>query len=175
MRRGGRQTAGHTRALLRVGHDLHEMSVRIREVQAAPASARIDLTVRRIARPAAIGDVFGFETAEDLVELLVTDEERVVMRIEGVAGAPVETQVVVDVYLSKGRIGLDTAQPKDPREKPGRALLVARWHDGVIQNDRHGNGAPAMVDRSELIVAHAVTRWIRFSRAWPRSLAAVFR
>src|SRR5438093_362166 len=67
---GGRQRLGFC-------HDLHQVAVGIGEVQAPATEAVVDLAIGWRARPAAITHVLRLDTAEDRIELLVIDQERV--------------------------------------------------------------------------------------------------
>src|SRR5690242_15735621 len=78
-RRGGRSTWPPTRS---GGHHFEHVPVRVLEVEAAAATAMVDLHVAARARPAAIGDAFRLDPVEDRVEFGVTDPERVVMAFE---------------------------------------------------------------------------------------------
>src|SRR5438093_12756721 len=60
-------------------HDLQQVAVRVLEVEAAPASAGVDLAVRVAVWPAAVGNSLGPHPAEDRVELRFADMDGVGM------------------------------------------------------------------------------------------------
>src|SRR5258708_22249402 len=113
------------------------MPVGVDKVEPAPAAARVDLAVRRCVRPTAVPNTLGLEAAKDLVELLVGDQKRVVVTLEGLAIVPVEAQVRIDVNLSEVAHGPAVRHAKNAGKEPGRAFLVLGRHDRVVERDRH--------------------------------------
>src|SRR6266851_1172548 len=113
------------------------MAVGVGKVEAAPAATGVDLAVRRRIGPTAVLDTVRFQPTKDFVKLRVCDQKRVVVTLKAVAIVPVEAQVRIDVHLGEVADRSAVAQPEDVGKEFGRAFLVSRRHDGVVERDRH--------------------------------------
>src|SRR3989442_1319325 len=129
-------------------HDLQQVAVRVLEVETAPAPAGVDLAVGVAVWATAVGDPLGRHPGEDRLELRLADMERVVMALArpGVEARPapqfwlvrkVKGQALVHLHLREvARARLDR-QAEDLGEELGGGDLVFRWHDGMVQANRH--------------------------------------
>ena len=88
---------------------------------------------------AAIDDAFGFDAAENGVELGVRDMESVVMVPELTRVVEVERQPVVHSDRRELPAWPIVVESKDVSEEPRRFILVVRRNYGVIQLDGHIN------------------------------------
>jgi hypothetical protein len=112
------------------------MSVGIVEVDAAAAVVVIDLTRSALARVGPMVEAAFDDPAEDLVELVLSDQERVVLRGNRVIGlVVVEREAVVDVNDEEGTEASRSREAQDLGEKGRRPLLVAAPDDRVIEFD----------------------------------------
>src|SRR3989454_5291121 len=129
-------------------HDLQQVAVRVLEVETAPAPAGVDLAVGMAVWATAVGDPLGRHPGEDRLELRLADMERVVMALArpGVEARPapqfwlvrkIKGQALVHLHLREvARARLDR-QAEDLGEELGGGDLVFRWHDGMVQANRH--------------------------------------
>src|SRR2546422_749595 len=129
-------------------HDLQQVAVRVLEVETAPAPAGVDLAVGVAVWATAVGDPLGRHPGEDRLELRLADMERVVMALArpGVEARPapqfwlvrkIKGQALVHLHLREvARARLDR-QAEDLGEELGGGDLVFRWHDGMVQANRH--------------------------------------
>src|SRR5258708_5342424 len=80
---------------VRLGDDLEEVAARLFEVNAAAAVVVVDLALLLLHRIGPVVDALLLDAAEDLVELLLADEERVVLLLDLVVGvAEIERHAV---------------------------------------------------------------------------------
>src|SRR5438067_196638 len=77
--------AGRARLAFRAGHHFEQMPVEILEVEAASATASVDLAVLGRARSTAEFAPGCLYAAQDGVELLIADVKRVVVALERIA------------------------------------------------------------------------------------------
>src|SRR5438105_6496223 len=82
-------------AAVRARDDLEEVAARVLEVHAAAAVVVVDLALLALARIRPVVEPALLDAAEDLVELLLADEERVVLLLDLVIGvAEIERHAV---------------------------------------------------------------------------------
>src|ERR1700704_2134477 len=74
--------AGCCARSLRHGHQFEYVTVRVFEIESAPAAPIVQLAVVEAPRRAAIGEALLLDAAEDGVEFLLADVKRVVVTVE---------------------------------------------------------------------------------------------
>lgn len=113
------------------------VTVRIAEIDAAAALARIQPPILHAPGITAPGNAHLLHALKDSVELLVAHVERIVMLFKRIR--IIEVQGKVPVYLNRSKVARRPVifKPEDLREEPGRCFLVTRRHDRVIQSYRH--------------------------------------
>src|SRR6266568_5097674 len=143
-----RRVAGAARlgvaAAVRTGDDLHQVPVRVGEVDAATAVVAVDLAGPGPAGVRPVRHVAPGDPPEDHVELVLADQERVVLgRDLSVGLVEVERDAVVrrrdQEPPEPGRGG----QAEDLGEERGQPLLVTARDDGVILYHAHPRPLPA--------------------------------
>ena len=127
-------------ASVRRGDDLEEVAARILEVHAAAAVVMVDLALLLLRRVGPVVEAALFDAAEDLVELLLAHEERVVLRFGLVVRvAEIERHAVRELDGEEiGAERLRRRQSEELSEKLRRRALVAHVDDGVVELDGHG-------------------------------------
>src|SRR4029077_2616034 len=115
------------------GQDLEQVPVRILEVQAAAAVAPVDLPALAAAGVGPVVDPAVADAAEDRVELLLADQERVVLRRDGlVRHVEVEGDVVVHAHDVEWPEACRPRAAEDLREERRRATLIAAPDDRMV-------------------------------------------
>ncbi len=132
-----REAAGRgVTASLRHGHQFEHVSVRIAEIDAAPAIPVVELAVFEAPWRAAVSDVLSFDAAQDGVEIAVADMESEMMALEFVGVVEQQRQRFAD-FDRREMVGAAALEPEYAGEKSGPGDLIARRNDGVIKCDRH--------------------------------------
>src|SRR5207248_404912 len=126
------------------GDDLEEVPARLLEVHAAPAVMAIDLAFVALAGIGPVVEPALLDAAEDGVEFLLRDEERVVLLLDLVVGvAEVERHVVCELDREEVRAErLRLRQAEERGKEIGRGAFVAHVDDGVIELDAHSRNTP---------------------------------
>src|SRR5687768_12779944 len=86
-------------ARLRHRHDFQQVAVRILEIETAPATTGVDLTVGGLVGLAAVGDAPALDPAEDGLELCFAHVEGVVTRARVRLVGEIQGQALVDADL----------------------------------------------------------------------------
>src|SRR6058998_1262939 len=133
----------HLASRLRHRHDFQQVTIRIFEIETAPAAARVNLAIGVIEGPTAVGQLSGLDLLENRIEFDIADMEGVVM---AVARAGVEApwfRVVGEgqgemlVNLHFGEVTPTDLQAENFGEELCGRHLVLRRHNRVIQVNRH--------------------------------------
>ena len=109
------------------------MPVEVAEINAATAAPVVGLTVLEGEGAAPVDDPFGPDATEDLVELLLTDLERVVVPLEVLSVVEVERQRIVQPDGGEVAQRLAADQAEDPGEELRRLDLVVTRNDRVVE------------------------------------------
>jgi len=126
------------------GEDLHEVTVRIAEVRAAAAVlAGVDLPGFPAAGVGVVGDAAVPDPAERRVELRLAHLERVVVRVDVVAGVVIQRDSVGQRDRCEVRHRRVDGQAQDVGEELRRGLRIVGRDDGVVQFDGH-DGIPSL-------------------------------
>jgi len=102
----------------------------------------VDLT-----RPVPLGvgpvrQAAGPDPTEDLVELGLGDQERVVLRVDRpMVVSEIEGDVVVDLHDQERAVGCRPVEAQDLGEERRGRMLVTHRHDGVVEVDGHRNSS----------------------------------
>jgi hypothetical protein len=118
------------------------MAARVLEVDAAAAVVPVDLAFLLLARVGPVLDAAAAHAAEDLVELLLAHEERVVLHLDFHAFGVEERErhFVCDLHVEERAEGNRFFQCEDFGEEARRRARVAGVDDGVVQLDGHEIG-----------------------------------
>ena len=108
------------------------MSVQVKKIKTPATPPGVDLHVVQISRTAAVGDSPVFYPAENIVELLVSDVEGVVVALESFPVIEVQRQGVVCFHRREVPRWPALGKSKDIREEPGRGFFVVGRNDGVV-------------------------------------------
>src|SRR4029453_9634283 len=124
--------------LLRHGHELEYVAVRVLEIDAAATIPVIELAGIGAPGGAAVCESPLLDALEDGVELGVVNVEGVVVTAERNVIVEQERQAVVHP-TRRERAAFSVNRPaQDVTEEPGGSYFVTRRHDGVVQDDGHG-------------------------------------
>ena len=121
--------------------DFPHVAVLALEVEAPALVLVVDLAVRARAGPTAVHHALILDASQDLVELLVGGEERVVVGARLLLAffqvIEVEGELVVDLHRSEVAVGAVVREPEHPRDELGGLHLVVSRDDRVVQLKRH--------------------------------------
>src|SRR6185295_3076290 len=128
-------------AAVGLGDDLEQVAARVPEVDAASAVVAVDLAFLLSPRIGPVLHPALLQAAEDLVELRVAHEKRVVLGLDfhAVGVEERERYLVLHLDVEKRTERARLAQAEDLGEEAGGAVRVFRVHDGVVELDRHAN------------------------------------
>src|SRR5215208_5698073 len=156
-----RLEAGHVWAwaiLLRHGHELENVAVRILEIEAAAAVPVVELGIGKAPWRAAEGQSGSLDAIKDRVELRVADVERIVMAVERLhVIVEQERQGIVHLHRCEMTVGTREGEPEHLREKARGGLFIAGRHDRVVERDRH-RASPRQHSRSRYSTAAVASR-----------------
>src|SRR5205807_1539008 len=123
---------------VRAGDDLEQVAVGVSEVHAATTVVVVDLARSAERRVGPVVEPPLGDPTEDLVELVLADQERVVLRRDlALDVVVVERHLVADLDDAKGPEARRRLQPEDLGEERRRPLLVPAPDDGVIELHAH--------------------------------------
>src|ERR1700730_17641612 len=123
---------GSAAAAVGAGDDLEEVPTRILEVDTAPAIVGVDLALFMLVGVGPVGQIASSDATEDLVEVALVDEERVVLRRDVIAPVhEVEADVVIRGHNEERTKRGGLREAENLREKRRGYLLVAGTHDRV--------------------------------------------
>src|SRR5262245_46329964 len=113
------------------------MAVGVAEIDASPAVPSVQLAIVQMPGITPVGDTGFLHPPQNSVELLIPHLKGVMVAVKGAGVVIIEGQRLIDPYGREVAQWPVIPEPEDVREKARRLLLVARWHDGVIQRNRH--------------------------------------
>src|SRR5437763_2823980 len=129
---------------VRAGDDLEEVSVRVPEVHASTAVVAVDLPPPPERRIGPVLEPPLGDPTEDLVELVLADEERVVLRRDlAVHVVIVERHAVAGLADTERPARRRLRQPEELGEERRRALLVPAPDDRVVELHAHAFTLPS--------------------------------
>src|SRR5579885_3071569 len=120
------------------GQDLEEMSVGVFEIGAAAVVPVVDLIAPPLVGIGPIGQAALLDAGEDLVELGLAHQERIMLRLDLPAGIDeIQGQFVADRDQGKGTEEDRRREAEDLAQEQGRGLPVAGRHDRMIELGCH--------------------------------------
>src|SRR5437899_1366458 len=125
---------------VRSSDDLEDVTVGVPEVHATTTVVAVDLPRPAESRVGPVVEPALRDPAEDLVELVFTDEERVVLRRDlAVDVVKVERHAVARLDDAERPERRRLRQPEDLGEERRRPLLVPAPDDGVVELHAHSH------------------------------------
>src|SRR5215213_576701 len=125
-------------AAIGAGNDLQEVPAGVLPVDAAAAVIGIDLALGTSERVRPVDHAAFADSTKNLVEPVLVDEERIVLRVHRtMVVSEVQRDVVVDVHDQERAVGLRLSYSENLGQKSRGLLLVAHRYDRVVQLDCH--------------------------------------
>src|SRR2546429_8082681 len=123
-----------------LGDDLEQVAAQILEVDATATEIVVDLSLLLLFGIGPVLELARLDAAEDLVELLLAHEERVVLHLDfhAVGGKEGEGHFVADLDIEERAEGFWRGEAEEAGEEFGGGARVLRVDDGVVQFDGHG-------------------------------------
>src|SRR5437016_8707232 len=126
--------------LLRNGHQLEHMAVRIAKIKTAAAAPIVELAVIEAPRRATKHNIGLLDAPQDGVELAIGDVKSQMMGVE--IRIVVEQQSQLFVYSDRREMpGAAALCAENLSEEFRRGGFVARRNDGVIERNGHGGSS----------------------------------
>src|SRR5688500_4965195 len=113
------------------------MDCRVAEIDSTPPVVMVDAHVFGIEGAAAILDILRLQPGEDLVELLLGHLECIMAGIEFLPAIKIQRKRIVHFYHDEAGKRPDVPETEYSRIELCGFLLVAGWHDGVIERNCH--------------------------------------
>src|SRR5437879_6941798 len=128
---------------VRSGDDLQQVPVRVAEVHAATPVVAVDLALPVETRIGPVVESAPRDPPEDLVEIVLVYQERVVLRGDlAVDIVEVQRYAVAGLDHEERSEGGRRLQPEDLGEERRRPLLLPAPHDGVVELHAHRSTLP---------------------------------